>query len=110
MLRYLLLAAEAAGQKDGRRYRLGAIGIRKDGVMVYARNGHPSDRTPSAHAEARLSRKLTPYSEVYVARVSPEGYLRMAMPCSLCRTSLRSAGVTKVTYSVDTDTYGVLYL
>ena len=54
---------------DNRTFTLGAIGLRNDGVIVSSRNVSALDYAPDHHAEARLVRKMTPDSTVWVARV-----------------------------------------
>ena len=49
----------AIKKKDRRHYFLAALGVRKDGVVVTAVNGAPSDKPKrESHAEHRLSAKL----------------------------------------------------
>lgn len=107
---YFRAAGEvASGKDDERTYHLGALGIRSDGVRVQARNGAALYLAPQAHAEARLCRKLTPKSVVYVVRLSRsgEGY-RMAKPCANCRKALKQRGVLKVYYTISPSEYGVI--
>lgn len=92
-------------------YRLAAVGVRADGVVVQSRNGcifH--QRIPRAHAEARLARKLTPGSVVYVARTLKDGTVAMAKPCVSCQNCLRHRGVDRVYYTIAYNEYGVLKL
>lgn len=87
---------------DRKRFRLGAVGIRNDGVVVHARNSAAVLPSPNAHAEARLAPKLTPGSVVFVARVlRRDGALAMAKPCPHCLARLRAAGVAKVYFTTD---------
>jgi hypothetical protein len=99
---YLSIARELAkGGEDYKGYRLCAIGLRADGILVWARNGASVEPTPAVHAEARLSRKLTPGSVVFVVRIRKDGSMALAKPCSSCRNVLRSCGVVEVYYSTD---------
>lgn len=113
--RYLRLAAEVACLKvDARTYRLGAVGLRSDGVMVVAYNGTAYQgktcrRFPAMHAEARLARKLDFYSTVYVTRVMQPG-MGLARPCLNCQRALRRKRVERVYYTISDDEYGVLEL
>ncbi len=102
--------ALAGPRDDGRRHRVVAIGVRADGVTVFARNGHPSLREPRSHAEQRLARKLTPRSVVYVARVNRAGVLRLAKPCADCHRVLVSRGVSRVHYTVNDTEHAELAL
>jgi tRNA(Arg) A34 adenosine deaminase TadA len=102
----LMLAARyAVKQVDRRDHRLGAVGLRADGALVHACNSPTQDRTPAAHAEARLSKKLTPKSVVFVARVRKSGDLALAKPCKRCLTRLRAAGVSKIFYTISNDSW-----
>ena len=100
--RHLELAAEVALADDKREHRIGAVGLRADGTIVTARNGSCPNgtRAPSAHAEARLARKLDFGSIVFVTRVSPGGRWGLAKPCARCLRVLKAHGVERVYYSV----------
>lgn len=105
----LQLAADAALKKtDGRAFRLGAVGMRRDNRMVSASNGPSPYPTPNAHAEARLLLKLTPGSSVWVARVRRDGSLGIARPCGACERRLRAGGVVRVVYTISDNEYGVI--
>lgn len=111
----LKVAATAALQgatrgDDIRTFFLGAVGIRNDGVIVASRNVASRDVALSHHAEARLCRKLTPNSEVWVARVRKNGEWALARPCASCQVRLKSVGITKVTYTIDENEWGVIEL
>jgi hypothetical protein len=112
----MLKAAAAAALQgasrgdDIRTFFLGAVGLRNDGVIVASKNVASRDVALSHHAEARLSRKLTPNSEVWVARVRKNGEWAMAKPCASCQLKLRVAGVTRVVYTIDINEWGVLDL
>jgi len=105
----ILMAAGAGLRKhDLRAFRLGALGIRNDGILVSASNGPAPFPHPDAHAEARLTMKLTPGSEVWVARIRKDGTLGSARPCGGCMVRLRAAGVKRVAYSISDDEHGVI--
>lgn len=110
----LAMAARAAmlGQfrpHERRQFILGAVGVRNDGVLVESRNIASPIPAPEHHAETRLARKLTPGSEVWVARVSKRtGGWAMAKPCPNCERRLRLAGVERVVYTIGDDEWGVL--
>lgn len=90
----------APGGDRTRRWRLGAVGVRADGVIVQARNGAAIGPTPAAHAEGRLAAKLTPGSVVFVARVlRKDGTAALAKPCKSCQALLKAAGVVRVYYT-----------
>lgn len=100
----------AARGSDIRTFFLGSVGIRNDGVIVSSRNIASREIALSHHAEARLARKLTPDSEVWVARVRKNGEWAMARPCPSCHIRLLRAGVRRVTYTISPDEWGVLDL
>jgi len=109
----LTLAAKVANERGNknRSFLLGAVGIRNDGVIVMSRNISATDHAPRHHAEARLSRKLTPKSVVWVARVSrKDGGWAMARPCQGCQMRMKMVGVEKVIYTIAPDEWGVLEL
>jgi tRNA(Arg) A34 adenosine deaminase TadA len=124
MLDLLRLAAKysLSNTKDERHFLLGAVGVRKDGRIVHARNDAILDtynrdkpcrfnvykRFPECHAENRLTRKLDFGATVYVARVRRgDGMLAMARPCVCCSAVLRAFRVKKVFYTIDPIKYGV---
>lgn len=110
--RMLTSAAEIAvitsDRVDNRTFWLGAVGLRKDGVIVSSRNIAAPDYAPDHHAEVRLARKLTPDSVVWVARVARcDGEWAMAKPCRGCERRLRAAGVSRVVYTIGPGEWGV---
>lgn len=124
---YFDLAGKVAMGGDlVRNFWVGSVGLRKDGVMVSARNGavfstslHNYQTIPTAHSEVRTSRKLDKGSVVYVARVSKinggktldGGMLyTTSRPCRMCRLFMISRGVDKVFYTIDPYSYGVIDL
>lgn len=110
MLRMLERACGVAlnGQQS-RKYFLGAIGLRKDGAIVTATNGGTKgERTPTAHAEYRLSRKLDSGAVVYVARVLKNSAVALARPCMGCQIAMRNRGVSKCYYTISENEYGCI--
>lgn len=105
-----LAATMAIYRKDKRAFRLGAVAKRADGTIVTAANGSAPERSPAAHAEARLARKLDKGAIVYIARVLKSGEVAMARPCLSCRQMLRSRGVRTVYYTVGPNEFGTLKL
>lgn len=72
-------------------------------------NGCSTDVAPTAHAEARLAKKLDVGSVVYVARVRCDnGKLAMSKPCPHCERILKNRGVKRVTYTIGENEFGVL--
>lgn len=103
-------AIYAKKREDRRTFFVGAIAIRKDGVMVKARNEATHEPMPACHAEARVCKKIDVGSTVFVARAMANGCLALAKPCKRCQAILRSHKVNKVHYSVSDTEYGTLYL
>ena len=113
--RMLAMAAAVAGDNperyDNRSFYLGAVGLRNDGVLVTAKNIASKNIVPTHHAEARVVRKLTPNSVVWVARVSrSNGGWTMSRPCENCQRIMRSAGVKKVVYTIAPNEWGTIQL
>lgn len=109
--RMLALAARISESKqDDRRYRLGAVGLRNDGVLVFAVNGNPKGPTPEHHAEFRLTRKLTKGSIVWVSRVLRSGHISLSRPCPTCMVRLRNVGVSQVYWTVRDSEFSCLTL
>ncbi len=94
---------------ERRQFMIGAVGIRKDGVMVYSRNVASAEPAPNHHAETRLVRKMTPGSVVWVARIAKgTGGWAMARPCPNCQRRLKAAGVEKVVYTIGPGEWGTM--
>lgn len=110
--KYFELAGKVATLKDDRRtHRLGAVGLRSDGVMVLASNGPVKSDVllPAGHAEVRLCRKMDKHGTVFVVRMSPSGYA-LARPCPTCQRALKRKKVERVYYTINNNEYGVLSL
>ena len=99
-IKYLQLAAQVSRLKDDNRtYYLGAVGLRKDGVIVASANGNPREPEPKHHAEARLLRKLGKGGIVFVVRTLADGSWAMAKPCRDCLPLLINHGVSRIYWS-----------
>ncbi len=110
--KYFIEAVKIALLHDtNKRWMHAAIGIRKDGAIVYARNGGQniaiSERTPKlAHAEARLCRKLDKGAPlVIVVRVDSQGRMKMSKPCKACQQVLKNKKVRRVMWSANSSDY-----
>src|SRR5512139_371569 len=104
--RMLNLAAEVSrSRQDDRRFCLGAVGLRADGVTVWACNGNPKEPDFHHHAEFRLSRKLTKGSDVFVARTTADGKWALAKPCNDCLKRLQVCKVSTVYWTVGQDSW-----
>jgi hypothetical protein len=110
MHKYLKIASHLSVRGSlVRRYRIGAVGVRRDGTLVYSWNSAVETPTPEGHAEAKLCRKLDWGSTVYVARTRKEdGRLAMAKPCKDCERLMRRRGIRRVEYSINDNEFGVL--
>jgi tRNA(Arg) A34 adenosine deaminase TadA len=109
---YFQIAAEVASSKHPSRHFLhGAVAIRKDGVLVKALNSPTKYPDKNAHAERRLSKKLTKDSIVYVVRIKlANKSFSNSKPCKACELALKSRGVKRVYYSISNNEFGVLDL
>lgn len=103
-------AAKVALLKDDDRYfKLGAIGVRFDGTKVNAYNGNTiGGKVPSAHCEARLSRKLDRGATVFLARITADGQWANSKPCASCRSYLSAVRTKRVVYTIGPNEYGIL--
>lgn len=111
--KYFELAERVARLKDDQRiHKLGAIGLRSDGVIVAAPNAPAQDKAPFAHAEARLCRKLDKGAIVFVTRASNDSAFRykLARPCDSCQRLMARKKVERVYYTISDNEYGVLDL
>lgn len=109
------LAIEVAKSSPSKK-RVGAILLNKSKVVVTATNleskSHPLQAKFAErvglhekiylHAEiAALVKCREECDTIVVARVNPQGKLRMAKPCPICSLALKESGVDKVHYTTD---------
>ena len=107
--RYFAIAAQHATKGFERRhFKISAIGIRADGVVVVSYNGSAKMRTPEIHAEYKLSKKLDHGATVFVVRLLKDGKYGLAMPCSSCLAALRSRRVKKVYFTINDREFGTI--
>jgi tRNA(Arg) A34 adenosine deaminase TadA len=118
MLDLLLFAAKIAcpdDSNDDRNFWLGCVGLRKDGAMVFSKNGAVFSTTvedyrllPGSHAEGRVLRKMDWGGVLYVARVTrKDRSLAMARPCPMCMIKIKAKGIKKVFYTINQNQFGV---
>jgi len=119
MLDLLLLAAKIAlpddYSSDQRGFWLGCVGIRKDGAMIFSKNGavyatmtEDYQLLPGSHAECRAIQKMDYGGVLYVARVKrKDRTLGMARPCLMCQIKIKAKGIKKVYYTINPNQYGV---
>jgi len=106
MLQLLKVAGEVANLSADRMRKsfMGAVAVRRDGVLVYSRNGSTTPfmptKTPSIHAEQRLLRKTGDGATIYVARLKRDGSFGMAKPCPRCMAGLKARRVEMVYYTI----------
>lgn len=99
--RYLELAAQVSRIKDdGRTFKHGAVGLRKDGVIVCAPNGPCPEPTPEMHAERRVLRKLGKGGIVFVVRTLADGSWGNSVPCEPCLRALIQQDVQSIYFTV----------
>jgi hypothetical protein len=107
--RILEKAAEVALSRKGRKsFLLCAVGRRTDGPLVCSVNEAVKFPTPSAHAEARLCKKLDLGAEVWVARVLRRGEWGLAKPCENCLRALLCRGVQRICYTTGPRSWEVI--
>lgn len=94
-----IAAAISRVKQDKRTFRLGAVAIREDDVLVYSCNGYSNLPSPRSHCEARLVRKLDKGATVFLARTLFNGDWANSLPCKNCCRALRRAKVKKVYYT-----------
>lgn len=103
-MNFVKLAADVATHTDDcRAYRIGAVAVRRDGVIVTAANIPSQHQMLACHAEARVLRKAGKGSTLYVVRVMPGGFYGLARPCSGCAGLIRAKKVSKVFYTLGVD-------
>lgn len=103
--RYLELAAKVSRIKeDGRTYFHGAVGIRKDGVLVCASNGNPKEPEPKHHCEYRICNKLGKGGRIYLVRTLADGSFGDSTPCSTCSKIMKSYRVKSCVFTLSSNT------
>lgn len=113
-------AIEVAKSSPSKK-KVGALLLNKSKVIVSATNletkSHPIQAKFAQkvglcekiflHAEiAALVKCREECDTIVVARVNPQGKLRMARPCPICDLALKEAGVSKIHYTTN---QGFLY-
>jgi len=102
-----LIAYQGDAKNAKRQHRLGAVGLRNDGVIVGASNLCNRNICPEAHAEFRTCNMITPNSVIFVVRINRKDEFVMAKPCQSCQRYMKVKGVRRCYYSTD-DGYGVI--
>ena len=108
---YFELAAKVArlGNTRVRDFLVGAVAIRRDGVLVASRNGSSHQSNPTAHAEYRVLKKAGLHSILFVVRVAKkDGSYRIAKPCSSCQAFMSEKRVDVCYYTKNDGTFGIL--
>jgi tRNA(Arg) A34 adenosine deaminase TadA len=118
ILSFFNKAAETAIYPDKRRFLIGCIGVRKDGVSVLARNGsvfttidpYQYKSIADSHAECRVLKKCGYGGILYVARVlKKNNEFAMARPCHLCQFRCKVFKIQKVYYTFNKNQYGIWF-
>ena len=105
------LLVERMLRADSPRYAHLAVGFRTNGATVLAYNNTDKYcRMWTAHAEARLSRKLDVHSEVYVMRMSKLHKWQLSLPCESCVRCMMRKGVKRVYFTTGQDSFGTIEL
>jgi len=90
-----LIAYQGDAKNAKRQHRLGAVGLRNDGVIVGASN------------LCNRCNMITPNSVIFVVRINRKDEFVMAKPCQSCQRYMKVKGVRRCYYSTD-DGYGVI--
>jgi len=113
-------AIEVAKSSPSKK-KVGALLLNRSRVVVSATNletkSHPTQAKFAQrvglcekiylHAEiAALVKCREECDTIVVARVNPQGKLRMARPCPICELALKEAGISKIHYTTN---QGFLY-
>ena len=105
-----------AEKSDGFRARVGAVILDKKGRVISSgfnkRKTHPlqvhygSIKKPYLHAEmSALVNARKKGHTIVVARITKNGDLGLAKPCPVCAAAIADAGIKRVIYTVNNDTY-----
>jgi len=105
-----ILASQGDSKDANRCYRLGAVGVRTDGVVLGCSNLCVREKCPEAHAEYRTAKMMTPHSTLFVVRIGRQGEWRLAKPCSTCMSYMKNKQVKRVYYTISPGEYGVIKL
>ncbi|MFE3863696.1 hypothetical protein ACFXPT_25090 [Streptomyces goshikiensis] len=99
------------------RHRVGAVLTAGRRVVAASPNLRRNDpaitfRHATFHAEEAVLRRAarTVRSTAYVARVDANGAPRLAKPCPRCQIALLAAGISRVHYTIDSNTVGLSIL
>jgi len=105
---YFDLAEKIALSKDDKRsFKVGALCVRNDGVIVGAPNSPVAEPDRKAHAEYRTAKKIDFNGVFYIVRMlRRDNSLAIARPCPDCANVLRAKRVKKVYYSISPNEYG----
>ena len=121
--RYMELARRVAHQSTFEGAHHGAVLVRGASVINVSenknsfcsfgrrfRNGEIQLGHATVHAELGsilgIERRKTEGAEVYVARVSKSGALKMSKPCPMCEAALRHVGIKRVVFTIDEKSAG----
>lgn len=109
------LAIETAKSSPSKK-QVGAILLNKNKVIITATNLETKSHPIQAKFAERvgLKEKIYLHAEIsalvkckeevdtiVVARVNPQGKIRMAKPCPICQLALNEAGISKIHYTTN---------
>jgi cytidine deaminase len=106
---FKIAATIAVKRKDKRSFYLGAIGVRKDGTVVYGVNSRTKEPERKMHAEYKAAKKMDQGGIVYVARVlQSDGKFALAKPCVSCAKFMKSRRVKRCYYTISDFEFGMI--
>ena len=112
--------ASTCGGTGGGKFRLGAVLVSPKGhVVSKGYNSYKTHPLLSKHTEwpylCAETCALIRYGldncmdhTLYVCRCGRNGGLRMAKPCEVCQWFIKEAGIKRVYYSIDDNSYGTM--
>jgi tRNA(Arg) A34 adenosine deaminase TadA len=94
-------------RKYRRRYLMGAVAIRNDGVIVISKNTTSKTPNQKLHAESRVLKKAGKGAILFVVRICrANGIFKMAHPCKKCMAEIQNREVRRVYYTISNREYG----
>ena len=107
-LEYSLAAVIVSG---GRILSIGINKQKKHGLVEAFKINEWSNLHAECDAVIKARKKIDlTGAKVYVARLTLDGRVGMAMPCEMCCEVLRTYGIRKVYFTVDNETYDSIRL
>ncbi len=112
--RFARIAVELAGALDnGMTHQLCALVLKKNRVLAIGYNSRKTSpimqdsRMQMQHAESHAITRCRPDelqgADIIIARCRPSGKPGLAKPCEICERILRSRGVRRVFYTINSE-------